>query len=276
MLWIHFNKLEGEIPTLPLFNTQYSIHNNLLIGSIPALPQGLALFNCHGNLLSGEMPQIPRSLKILKLGTPEYTSNKISGSIVLDTPTIVLINNNLISKIVIYNTSLLAVDQCDLSYNPLNTDLAANLTMCAMTMASKVEETQVFTTLPTLVSSSTIKGLKTRVFRTTTHISYLSISNISNSTSIAPTTVFKTVEQPKELFTSTMSIENNESWFIPTRGASLVEWSVSGVALLLYFVIGIVLISYTCKKLYKKSPDDESILTVLSFKKRIKRKESIS
>ena len=125
------NQLTGPIPTtLPVGLTYLHLDKNQLTGSIPQpLPVGLNDFSVGGNLLFGVVPSFPSTLEYLNLGLFGFPGNLISGSIFLDKPVLLYINDNLITDVVIKNMTQLT--QCDLSNNPLlgNRNII-NFTMC--------------------------------------------------------------------------------------------------------------------------------------------------
>ena len=104
--------------------------NPLLSGSIPAiLPNGLTDLYLRGNNMSGDLPIFPSSLQKLELGYPGYPGNHFTGSLTLNRPLQVYINDNWITDIVILDSSALTI--CDLSNSPLLGNSNINgLTMC--------------------------------------------------------------------------------------------------------------------------------------------------
>ena len=133
------NLLSGGIPILPTSLTYLNLCSNLLTGSIPVLPSGLQFALFTTNLLTGGIPSpLPQTLQILSfadnkmsgkvpifpdliqsvyLGYPGYTGNRFTGTLRIHQPVDLYINDNLISNVIIDDTSLLK--GCDLSNNPL-------------------------------------------------------------------------------------------------------------------------------------------------------------
>ena len=86
------------------------------------------------NNLTGVIPALPQTLNNLQLGYPDDSKfNNFTGSLLLNQPLYLYINNNLISDLIVYDPSLLA-NNCDLSNNPLlGNPHIMNLTMCIQT-----------------------------------------------------------------------------------------------------------------------------------------------
>ena len=280
--WILRNKIEGSIPELPRFLTSLHIAENLFTGSLPALPPSLISLNCYGNYLSGEMPFIPLTVTILRLGFMNYATNRINGSVMLYMPKIVDILGNLISKVVITNSSLLT--ECNLSKNRLLYPYSvSNLTMCTVDPQSTNTIEYLTSTLDSTMTSleSTVilptKILRTRRIASTTDV-YMStiVPNKQTIQKIQTTSIQISSTKTIETTITVHDQSDTHNWFIPPPSASLATWSLSGVAILIYILFGLSLTVYICTKYYKKDPDDESVLTVLSFKKRMQRKQTES
>ena len=150
-LFLFGNQLNGTIPTLPLGLVFLSLYSNMITGNIPSLPNtlthvdlshnqlegnipspcpsGLQQLHLHDNFLDGNLPMFSILLENLWLGYPGTIGNRFSGTLVLNKPTQVYINYNLITDVVIQNISVLTA--CDLSNNPLlgNTNIV-KLSMC--------------------------------------------------------------------------------------------------------------------------------------------------
>ena len=125
------NRLSGSIPfLLPPALIFLHLENNFLTGSIPpAIPSNLLLYGVFGNLMSGDLPIFPNSLQYLYLGYPGEPGNQFKGPIRLDNPIWILINDNLITDLILRDSTHLT--RCDLSNNPLlgNPNIV-NLTIC--------------------------------------------------------------------------------------------------------------------------------------------------
>ena len=125
--------LNGIIPiSLPSSLVDFEIGSNLLTGPIPSvLPTGLKTFMLRGNFHSGDLPIFPSTVARLYLGFPGYSGNQFTGTLRLNQPILLFINSNLISDIVIQDSSQVSLSVCDLSDNPLLGGLnIASLAMC--------------------------------------------------------------------------------------------------------------------------------------------------
>eukprot|EP00835_Amoeboradix_gromovi_P001666 NODE_81_length_22753_cov_0.207072.p7 type:complete len:346 gc:universal NODE_81_length_22753_cov_0.207072:14556-13519(-) len=113
------NKITGHIPDdLPSTLRFLNLYGNSFNGSIPSnLPQNLTQLQLTGNEMVGDVPELPKNLEVLTLGNQGIRGNQFSGTVVLNEPKELRINYNLITDVVIHNTSSLIV--CDLSSNPL-------------------------------------------------------------------------------------------------------------------------------------------------------------
>ena len=111
--------LNGSIngTALPSDLLSLTLYNNRITGKIPALPIGLSLLSLFGNQLSDDLPLFPSSLIILELGQSGYPGNHFTGTLILNRPRILRINDNWITNVVIQDGSGLIT--CDLSDNPL-------------------------------------------------------------------------------------------------------------------------------------------------------------
>ena len=157
LIYLHLfnNLLTGGIPfLLPSALTSLRLYNNQLTGGIPpTLPSGLTILYLHINRLTGEVPLFPSTLQHLALGYPGYSGNRFTGTVKLNQPIELYINDNWITDVIIQDTSKLTF-QCDLSNNPLlgNINIAAltNCTQTALYNASLLPNTlttsEVFTT----------------------------------------------------------------------------------------------------------------------------------
>ena len=126
LLYLDFNLLTGNLPLLPLF--ELNVGANLLTGSLPSLPNmGKGWFS--GNFLSGPLSYINPSIYILHLGSPQYATNNLSGVITSNRPTEIMIYNNSITSVLLYDTSVLNL--CDIGYNPISYQNALLYPMCS-------------------------------------------------------------------------------------------------------------------------------------------------
>ena len=128
------NKFNGSIPLalIPSVRHLY-LHSNQLTGTIPALPNTLQSFSCDGNRLVGDLPKFPNSIVYIALGYSNNPGNYFTGTLSLNRPFNIWINDNWITDINIRDTSQIDPAKCDLSNNPLlgNPNIA-NLTMCTV------------------------------------------------------------------------------------------------------------------------------------------------
>eukprot|EP00835_Amoeboradix_gromovi_P001326 NODE_58_length_25774_cov_0.240545.p4 type:complete len:413 gc:universal NODE_58_length_25774_cov_0.240545:20300-21538(+) len=117
---MHYNKVTGSMPrVLPSNMKELSLYNNLLTGHMTnPLPKTLIDLHIDGNAMTGPLPEIPGTINILYLGFTKGVSNRFTGSLELNSPRIVYINDNFISDFKIVGDYSLIID-CDLSGNPL-------------------------------------------------------------------------------------------------------------------------------------------------------------
>ena len=119
--WYSLN-LNGTIigAAIPPFTTVIFLHDNQITGPIPSsLPNTLTELYIDKNNMSGDLPLFPTSLIALHLGASGYFGNHFSGTLRLNAPNKVKINNNWITDIIVQNSSGLTNGSCDLSNNPL-------------------------------------------------------------------------------------------------------------------------------------------------------------
>eukprot|EP00835_Amoeboradix_gromovi_P005501 NODE_522_length_7276_cov_0.315173.p3 type:complete len:365 gc:universal NODE_522_length_7276_cov_0.315173:2181-3275(+) len=132
-LYLLKNYIEGPIPSaLPSKLQQLRLSSNYLNGSLPSLiPPDLKVLEVEDNRLLGDVPSLPSTLYSLFLGSPGIFGNQFSGSVVLESPISLFINNNLITDVVVQDPSHLAQGKCDLSNNPLlNNSNIVGLSRC--------------------------------------------------------------------------------------------------------------------------------------------------
>ena len=155
LLYLADNFLTGSLPVaLPNPLQELHIYSNALSGNIPStLPNGLKRILLYDNRFSGLLPTFPSILTDLQIGKVGYSGNQFSGALVLNKPSIVTINDNLITDIAIKDRSQLS--SCDLSKNPLlGNPQILNLTMCTINeLFSPAQMTTVFTPSESLTMS---------------------------------------------------------------------------------------------------------------------------
>ena len=125
--------LNGTIngTAIPPSVTHLYLQENDITGNIPSqLPFGLRYLYLFGNKMSGDLTSFPNTLTHLYLGQSGYPGNHFTGTLSLNQPIRLRINDNWITDVVIQDSSAISV--CDLSDNPLlgNPNIA-NLTMCS-------------------------------------------------------------------------------------------------------------------------------------------------
>ena len=211
VLYLDQNHLTGHIPNaLPNELKNLNLQNNAITGSIPNdLPSGLVFLYLWGNLMSGDLPSLPYSLQYLVLGYPGYSGNHFTGTLRLNRPLYLVINNNWITDVVIQDSSGLTLG-CELSNNSLlgNPNIA-NLTMCTqnglysaklLPVTKSATATAIITTA-NLIRTST--QLKPTVMSTLTVLDVTSTENSPGTTKDISeiTTVIMTV---KSIHTSTL------------------------------------------------------------------------
>ena len=133
ILYLHNNAITGSIPdVLPNGLVWLYLYDNAITGNIPnSLPGGLTRLYVYGNQMSGDLTSFPSTLTRLGLGYPGSPGNHFSGSLRLNRPVYLWINDNWITNVIIQDSSLIIPGSCDLSNNPLlgNSDIN-KLTMC--------------------------------------------------------------------------------------------------------------------------------------------------
>ena len=126
------NDITGPIPeVLPSGLRYFTLRANVITGAIPSsLPSGLQYLYLHGNQMSGDLPPLPSTLQYLHLGYPGYLGNHFTGTLRLNRPIELYINDNWITDVLVQNSSVLT-SWCDLSNNPLlGNQNIAGLTTC--------------------------------------------------------------------------------------------------------------------------------------------------
>jgi len=112
--------INGHMPTiLPSKLAYLDLSYNSLTGSIPnSWPIGLNYLILNDNQLTGDISSIPSSIVGLYLGyTDTYSFNHFTGTLKLDGPQSLFINNNWITDVIVKDASQLSY--CDISNNPL-------------------------------------------------------------------------------------------------------------------------------------------------------------
>ena len=132
-LELYYNQINGTFPNaLPSGLTKLDLSTNRITGNIPTtLPSGLLFFHVPANQMTGDVPILPNSITDLALGYPGSPGNHFTGTVRLNSPIKVWINDNWITDIIIQDTSQIQSLSCDLSNNPLlGSSRIASLTMC--------------------------------------------------------------------------------------------------------------------------------------------------
>ena len=213
------NQLRGGIPlTLPSNLTVLLLQRNSLTGNIPSrLPNGLTDMRIDGNELSGDLPIFPNSLVFLYLGYPASTGNHFSGTLRLNAPIRIFINDNWITDIILQDRVPLDPSRCDLSNNPLLGNVyVAQLVECIQTgfyNASMLPNTLLKSTskssylyASTTVSTSRSTYLSTAMFtRRNTYFSSSIAVITTRMTSMTSQTVTLTKATSVEMTSSTIT-----------------------------------------------------------------------
>ena len=179
---------------------------NFITGVIPKnLPSGLTHLYVHGNQMSGDLPSFPSTIQIILLGYPGTPGNHFSGSLRLNRPIQVYINDNWIANVVIQDSSVLGTGGyiCDLSNNPLlgNSNIAG-LTKCTqdgLYSANLLSLTRKFTTTlaKTTTELTTISKDITTSFTTTdmtTEMTYDATTDATTMVRLGTSTLLSTYD----------------------------------------------------------------------------------
>ena len=187
-------KLNGTIngTAIPSSVTYLDLGANAITGSIPsALPSGLSELFLYGNQMSSDLPS---TLQRLALGFPGDPGNHFTGTLRLNRPIQLYINDNWITDVVIQDSSVLGTGGwlCDLSNNPL----LGNPNIAGLTICSK---NGLYSAGLLPVTRSTTLAKTTNVFGTTTLLGSLemtanfnTMTNGATMTDGAITTVWTT------------------------------------------------------------------------------------
>ena len=127
------NAITGSIPDLlPSGLLVLDLWGNAITGNIPnVLPSGLITLWLYGNQMSGDLISFPSTIQYLSLGYPGNPGNHFTGTLRINQPIFLLINDNWVTDVVIQDSSQINPSWCDLSNNPLlgNPNIAG-LTTC--------------------------------------------------------------------------------------------------------------------------------------------------
>ena len=183
----------GSIPNaLPSGLRELYLNNNAITGCIPSsLPSGLVLLYLYCNQMSGNLPSFPSTLQYLYLGYSGAPGNHFTGSVRLNFPLDLYINDNWITDVVIQDSSVLATggSNCDLSNNPLlgNSNIAG-LTLCTkngLYSASLLPNTKLATALAKTTTYTTKMLFKSVVIT----MSVLGTTKLSESSEMTTITL---------------------------------------------------------------------------------------
>ena len=200
--------------------TWLGLNSNSITGPIPiALPSGLITLILDGNRMSGDLPSFPSNVRKLWLGYPGNPGNHFTGTLLLNQPLRLYINHNLITDVVIQNSSDFTL--CDLSNNPLlGNPTIANLTMCTKNG------------LYSAALLSATRNLMTTAVRTDEAESFLSASASIGSTTSAANIII-TAMIPSDLSTVALGYS-----FVPLNPIwTLLEW----IKMILKVVVDMIL-----------------------------------
>ena len=185
------NLITGTIPsTLPNVLSTLYLSNNQLSGSIPILPNTVINFSVSGNDLTGDLPNFPPNLQFLTLGYPESIGNHLTGTLRLNAPTYLFINDNWITDVIITHTTGLSTAECDLSNNPLlgnpNIPVGGICKQTGLYSANSLPKT--ITTIKPTTAKSTTTTVKSTIAKTavTTTVKSTTAMSSTTATSITP------------------------------------------------------------------------------------------
>ena len=209
ILHLDTNQFFGTIPsTLPQSLEELALEDNQLSGSIPVpLPSGLQRLGLAGNFITGNVPLFPTTLQFLQLGYPGYPGNRLAGTLVVNKPMNLYINDNWITDIVITDISQLTL--CDISNNPLlgNSNIA-ELTMCTqMGLYSSTSLTNTRTTAATSISN---KPVTSRLYKSIDGPNSASETQLkTNTTSVSGNFMIVDLTFPLRYIVNTYTILKN-------------------------------------------------------------------
>ena len=199
-LELSYNALTGVIPlSLPSGLTALYLSGNQLTGSIPSnLPNTLIYLRLDINKLSGDLPPLPVTLQVVYLGYFGTPTNHFSGTLRLNAPTQIYINDNWINNIIVQDSAQIGSSFCDLSNNPLlGNPIIATLPMCTkngiysanmlpITYSTIKTTTSSIKTTPTTTSLATKASSKDSLTGSTSRMSTILVS--TTTTKLTSTT----------------------------------------------------------------------------------------
>ena len=197
---------------IPSTVTYLSLSENLITGNIPNhLPSGLVYLFLDGNRMSGDLPAFPSTLRFMELGYPANPGNHFTGSLRLNRPDQLYINDNWITDVIFQDST--GLSECDLSNNPLlGNPYIAGLNMCtknglysAIVLPNTKTTTKITTTTKAETSSSFASSTDTPSFFTISPTSSDELTIEAILTSIIDVVPTKTV------FTSILTSEYSEA-----------------------------------------------------------------
>ena len=264
LLFLQVNQLTGSIPTaLPNGLILLSLYRNDLTGQIPSdLPNALTTLYIDGNKMSGDLPNFPSTLEKLSLGESGNPGNRFTGTLKLNRPDLLYINDNLITDVIILDSSRINPSWCDLSNNPLLGNLNIDgLTMCiknGLYSASLLPITKNSTTLvsTTVVDTTTrttlLASIPTSVLRMPTN-SEVPASTITETAIVLVDAGSTTTEHMAKTVKSSRSSTIGTFRFVP-----LMNEFAFNVFMVMRLIVGAIVSTY--------------VMTRAPFKREMKRK----
>ena len=157
------------------------LSGNLLTGNIPStLPSGLTYLELESNMFYGDLPAFPSTIKQMFLGWAGRPGNHFTGTLQLDQPNEIRINDNWITDIIIQDSSQLYI--CDLTNNPL----VGNSNVALLSICTKTRLYNASSMPNTFIHSTTTWET------TTSQITSTIISTVLSTTNEIPTTLANT------------------------------------------------------------------------------------
>ena len=229
------NHFSGAMPVLPDNMQNLALQDNFLIGEIVALPSSLLSIFLQNNLFSGNIPELPNEIKHVYLGFSGAPGNLFTGTLSINYPISLFINDNLISNLEIQNASRLLY--CDISNNPLleNTNLAY-LAMCIQDGLYNFQVTTSRRGLSTSTSSSLGQNMLTSTYISSTSSNTSAINAYSSGDSstlqlIRQTNTFVTVSSTPAILISSWHSRFNIPNVSPKTTTSLANTKTVSVYL---------------------------------------------